>query len=259
MLEQYAGINLSSCNNCVIENNKFLDNSRGIYLLRSSGNTVSKNNVANSGEYGIALQNSMSNTISGNMASNNERGVYFGSSDDNTFSGNTVRNNKIYGIFVCGLSDRNLIYNNYFNDTTITIRNGVGNSYNITKRAGTNIVSGPHIGGNFWGKPDGKGFSDTAVDKDGDGISDSAYKSITGSKHSDYLPLVVPKPPAPILPVAEFNSNITSGNVPLNVAFTDRSTGSPTSWSWSFGDGTSSTSRESNTYLLCSRKLHSNS
>ena len=52
----YAGICLSSCSNCIIENNKLLNNSCGIYVLRSNGNTVSKNNAANSGEYGIVLK-----------------------------------------------------------------------------------------------------------------------------------------------------------------------------------------------------------
>jgi PKD repeat protein len=39
-------------------------------------------------------------------------------------------------------------------------------------------------------------------------------------------------------PVANFSANITSGNVPLSVLFTDNSTNSPTSWAWQFGDGT---------------------
>ncbi|WP_394339175.1 PKD domain-containing protein [Methanosarcina sp. UBA411] len=42
-------------------------------------------------------------------------------------------------------------------------------------------------------------------------------------------------------PVAEFSASPTSGKAPLTVKFTDKSTGSPTSWKWSFGDGTSST------------------
>jgi len=42
---------------------------------------------------------------------------------------------------------------------------------------------------------------------------------------------------APQPPVANFTGNPTSGNAPLTVYFTDTSTGSPTSWSWTFGDG----------------------
>jgi PKD repeat protein len=39
-----------------------------------------------------------------------------------------------------------------------------------------------------------------------------------------------------ILPVADFFATPTSGTIPLQVSFTDNSTGSPTSWEWSFGD-----------------------
>ena len=105
------------------------------------------------------------------------------------------------------------IYNNYFNDTNMIIKTGIGNAYNTAKKSGTNIVGGSYIGGNYWAKPDGAGFSQKAVDKNGDGISDSAYTRITGSVHSDYLPLVITskpssgsasKPPASTLPVADF-------------------------------------------------------
>jgi PKD repeat protein len=37
-------------------------------------------------------------------------------------------------------------------------------------------------------------------------------------------------------PVASFSQNVTSGTAPTDVAFTDTSTGSPTGWSWFFGD-----------------------
>jgi PKD repeat protein len=47
-------------------------------------------------------------------------------------------------------------------------------------------------------------------------------------------------PPAP---VANFSGSPTSGTVPLTVNFTDLSTGSITSWSWTFGDGGTSTAQ----------------
>ncbi len=44
-------------------------------------------------------------------------------------------------------------------------------------------------------------------------------------------------------PVAAFSGTPLSGTAPLTVAFTDASTGSPTSWSWTFGDGGTSTAQ----------------
>lgn len=44
-------------------------------------------------------------------------------------------------------------------------------------------------------------------------------------------------------PTAAFSGSPTSGQAPLAVAFADQSTGSPTSWSWSFGDGGTSTAQ----------------
>ena len=50
-------------------------------------------------------------------------------------------------------------------------------------------------------------------------------------------------------PVARFEGNPTSGNMPLAVAFTDLTANSPTSWSWTFGDsGTSTAQHPTHTY-----------
>jgi PKD repeat protein len=56
--------------------------------------------------------------------------------------------------------------------------------------------------------------------------------------HWDPLGAIVPG-----APVADFSGSPTSGAAPLTVAFRDQSTGSPTSWSWSFGDGGTSTAQ----------------
>ena len=56
-------------------------------------------------------------------------------------------------------------------------------------------------------------------------------------------------PTVVIPPVAAFTGTPLTGAAPLNVAFTDTSTNSPTSWAWDFGDSNTSTSQNpSNNY-----------
>ena len=69
------------------------------------------------------------------------------------------------------------------------------------------------------------------------------FHSVT-SNHTIYANFAVNKPP-----VANFTADKTSGYVPLTVQFTDTSKGSPVSWSWTFGDGgTSQTKNPVHTY-----------
>jgi len=56
----------------------------------------------------------------------------------------------------------------------------------------------------------------------------------TGKSETDLLHLLTPSIHADFMP------SVTGGLVPLAVSFTDNSSGSPTGWSWDFGDGTSS-------------------
>ena len=66
-----------------------------------------------------------------------------------------------------------------------------------------------------------------------------SVKNADGSdeeKKSSYITVSSPQPP-----VAKFSASPTTGKVPLKVSFTDKSTGKPTSWKWTFGDGTYST------------------
>jgi PKD repeat protein len=66
------------------------------------------------------------------------------------------------------------------------------------------------------------------------------YSSREGA-NAPQLVIGTTTPPTP--PTASFTGEPTSGSAPLDVAFTDTSTGDPTSWSWSFGDGATSTLR----------------
>lgn len=63
----------------------------------------------------------------------------------------------------------------------------------------------------------------------------NAYGSSTAIK-KDYISVGMG-------PRAAFVANPTSGDVPLNVGFTDQSTGLVTTWSWDFGDGKGSSEK----------------
>ena len=70
-------------------------------------------------------------------------------------------------------------------------------------------------------------------------------KVVYGDESNDnsyiYMSTISSDGPGPISPVASFSASPTSGKAPLNVAFTDKSTGTPTKWKWTFGDGATST------------------
>lgn len=71
------------------------------------------------------------------------------------------------------------------------------------------------------------GSYDVSLTVTGPGGSDTETKT-------DYITVGSP-------PVADFSGEPTSGCAPLEVDFTDESTGDPTSWLWDFGDGQTST------------------
>ena len=117
------------------------------------------------------ISHSNFNTISGNIANETSRGISLDSSADNNFSGNIVAFNSVSGFYECRACRRNLIFNNYANNSLNADINTVDTTWNIEKTPGTNIVGGPFLGGNFWAKPRGNGFSQTATDRDKDGIA----------------------------------------------------------------------------------------
>jgi PGF-pre-PGF domain-containing protein len=67
---------------------------------------------------------------------------------------------------------------------------------------------------------------------------------------SDFKIVVITVLEQPVLPLANFSSNVTEGCVPLDVQFTDLSENA-TEWSWDFGDGANSTEQNpTHTYLV---------
>ncbi len=257
-----------------VYNNTLMSNNRGIYIGDSGGNsllnnTLSKNNIGILLN-GMTTDQAGANSLVNNTISNNNIGISFeGDSSGNLVTNNKVELNKQCGVYIKQVSyeapynGTNWFYNNifnntinFFNDTSnytndhYTIRE-INNStgiisaaLNTSKTAGTNIIGGSFLGGNFWAKPDGTGFSQICVDSEGDGIGDLPYY-ITGND-IDYLPLIsVSRSQETIIPFANFSTNVTQNLAPLAVQFTDLSQNA-VAWNWDFDNNGRSNSTSQN-------------
>jgi len=195
-----------------------------IYIWASNYNEIVNSTIENcsydpetGNGIGIFVGSSSNNTvISGNLIRyNTQRGIYISQSRNVTIYNNIIQENGEYGIRFYSVSG-STIYNNLFNNT---VNFGLGgniyaNYWNTTLQPGTNIVGGPYIGGNYWGSPDGTGYSDTCSDSNNDGICDDPYTLTTNN--IDYLPLakvqVTPSPSGGIT-----STQITTSTVTVNV------------------------------------------
>ncbi len=182
-----------------VSDNTLAGNSEGIYLFSSSQNTIRRNTVTGKTSpaalsAGLYFQSTSMNTIRENTITGNSWGILFASGpiSGNTISENTVTGND-YGLdFGSGSPDQisgNTIANNNFNNPQNAYFNSpIGvNTWNTTQAAGTNIVGGSSLGGNFWGSPDGTGYSQTHPDGNNDGFCDDPY--IIESGNIDHSPL----------------------------------------------------------------------
>jgi len=188
----------NSSNNTVIGNNLTHNGGAGMRFDYSNYNNITANNASNNTRPGIRMIYSSYNILADNNFNNNVRfGINLGpSSNNNIILSNYITNNIIRGFNLIGPSNNNLIYNNLFNNSENFRSNGISqnNTWNISISAGTNIINGLNIAGNFWANPAGMDFSQTCFDSDNDDICDSAFA--LNSNNTDFLPLAYPNAPS---------------------------------------------------------------
>jgi parallel beta-helix repeat protein len=195
MTSQYYGdgIYVEASDNVTIKNLRISKYGTGIYIYDTFPNWYSRNitivgNTIDSNQYGIYLRSSNSNTIANNTISFNRDGIRIDDSNNNIIVGNIITSNEEAGIYLKDYSSGNMIYNNLFRNTWNAVFDlASGNHWNTTKTPGANIVGGPYLGGNYWGSPNGTGFSDICRDSDRDGICDEPH--VIDEINIDYLPL----------------------------------------------------------------------
>ncbi|NJE09990.1 nitrous oxide reductase family maturation protein NosD [Thermococcus sp. MAR1] len=201
----YHGINLySSRQNIVTDNYVALNRQDGIVLHSASQNVISGNTILENRFRGVSLwKSSGSNTVASNtIRANKDAGISIDSSNRNIIAHNNVGSNR-YGVFLFNSND-NLIYDNYLNNTKNAQDNGE-NRWNIEKTAGTNIVGGPCLGGNYWSDYSGR-------DTDGDGFGNTMLPYTAGGNilhGGDYLPLVPVSENASCTPVTTTSTTST--------------------------------------------------
>ncbi|GAG12132.1 unnamed protein product, partial [marine sediment metagenome] len=178
---------LDSDNNNITNSDITNTGGEGIYLDSSDNNIISDSNVNNNNN-GIYIYTSSTNTISTSYANDNNIGIYIYSSSNNTILNSSIADNNNKGIRIHSSQD-NSIYDNIINNTDDTFFTGsfYYNAWNTSYQLSPSIINGTYMGGNYWAKPDGTGYSENCTDINADRICDNSYTINTSN--IDYLPL----------------------------------------------------------------------
>ncbi|MFH1788409.1 MAG: NosD domain-containing protein [Candidatus Altiarchaeota archaeon] len=198
------GIRIKYCDGCSIEGNLVSKTTYAIQLDYGQGNQVLENSIVDNAyvdyydeptsafpSYGLYLYNSNNNEFRDNVIEDNwYDGIYLRQSSQNTFSGNIIQGNVNRGLYTYyNPTQGNLFYDNVFNQSqNFYFASGTGeNKWNTSTEcsADPNIVGGPCIGGNYWAKPDGTGFSQTCIG--GGSFCEGQYE--LNALNIDYAPL----------------------------------------------------------------------
>ena len=130
---------------------------------------------------------------------------------------------------------------------TVTGQGGLDQIITLTSARGNTTV-GENITVTFTGAGGNPWYPDTSSIY-GDMVLPLTVTRIDTFQTASLNFMIETTPPSGFKVAADFTASPTSGFAPLSVTFADTSLGHPTSWSWDFGDGGTSASRNpSHTY-----------
>ena len=213
----------------------------GAYFWNTEGGGVAGCRVESCG-YGITFNPGLHGTVTACRLEQNHYGIAVsGRSSSPWIVSNRVTDSLQAGLYLYRTRGGRITDNYLSNNRNVFIGAQVsGINWTAGPRTGQSIAGGPSLGGNFWGRPSGKGFSQTAADRDLDGFCDRTYP--VAGYMVDKLPLRAPVNAT--TPVAGFAASPASGTAPLTVRFNETSRGDAAVFDWSFGDGTSAITRD---------------
>lgn len=171
----------------------------GLAFYGVDGGGVSGCTVAGSTFAGVSLDGGTRNvSVRSSALSGNGMGVFIRNSQNATIERNAITGSATAGLSLYTSGGNRVVDNRLINGVNLQFVGGVlPNTWSGPKTAGTNVVGGPMTGGNYWGRPDRTGWSDTHWDEDRDGFADGLYDLWGDGTNVDRLPLVNFVPPAP--------------------------------------------------------------
>ncbi|MEN6341340.1 MAG: NosD domain-containing protein, partial [Methanospirillum sp.] len=194
MQDWYYGVYLHGTGNSRIEGSTLSSNgfAGAVVYENAVGATITGCTVTGN-TYGVVFSNGATNgVVSDNQINQNDRGLYVYLSDGLTATRNVISDNINSGIQF-HTSGGGTIYNNRLNNNLNVAFAGEpfkANAWSVTPGTAwspANIIGGPKVGGNFWSRPDGTGFSQTNTDANGDGFIDVPLQ--IAEQNFDYYPL----------------------------------------------------------------------
>lgn len=177
----------------ITDNQMNFENAGSGLTVSSSNFTIARNNITVGEGVGILLDSGSLSTVDSNIV----RTHGSNSPAIQIYSSGNVSHNTLYTLHptaqdsygMVAYAQDVLIYDNIINTTASPpVLVGYWNaSWNVGKQQGENIVGGPFIGGNFYARANGSGYSQTCGDENQDGICDTPLVHNVGN--IDYLPL----------------------------------------------------------------------
>ena len=220
-LNNDSGIKVENCSRCIIANGNIIrkNTNYGVMMI-GSYNSVQNNVITYNRQDGMYCSVDQNNTVSSNIiAYNLFKGIRLDNSTNDYIYTNEIFENDQYGIYLDFYTLRNYIYNNYFHDNAVNAmdKSFHRNIWNTTKHAGTTIVGGSYICGNYWDTFDET--TEGAYDINTDGIADAPYTIYAQNK--DYGVLLDTIKPTMGTPQISPSSQTLGGYTNISVTVTD--------------------------------------
>lgn len=226
--------------NVTVRNLNIRDLQYGCYLWKTANTSLEDCRIV-SCTFGITFNPAERGCVTACWLEENEFGIAIsGGSIAPTIRSTRVTDSLRTGVYIYSTRGGEIVDNYLVNTRNVYVDDrATGISWSAGPRPGRSVAGGRVLGGNFWGRPTGRGFSQTMPDTNGDGICDRTYR--VAGYMVDTLPLR--EGPNTTPPRASFKATPPSGTAPLTIRFTDTSLGDTGACEWSFGDGTSSIGR----------------